>query len=61
MRPRSLCETCSMMRQVVTPKGSRYLLCQMSRTDQRYPKYPPQPIVGCEGYRAKDRSVSEPR
>jgi hypothetical protein len=53
MKDRSLCETCSMMREVVTPRGSRFLLCTMSATDQRYSKYPPQPIVRCEGFRAK--------
>lgn len=25
---RSLCETCASMREVITPKGSRFLLCQ---------------------------------
>jgi hypothetical protein len=46
----SLCETCAWMREVVTPKGSRFLLCQLSQTDPDYPKYPPQPVVGCDGY-----------
>jgi hypothetical protein len=54
--PHSLCETCSLMREVVTPKGSRFLLCTMSMTDSRYAKYPRQPIVRCEGYRAKGQS-----
>ncbi len=49
--PRSLCETCSKMREVVTPKGSRFLLCTQSKTDFRYAKYPPQPIMKCEAYR----------
>ena len=48
---RSLCETCASMREVVTPKGSRFLLCQLSRTDPAYPKYPPQPVLRCDGYR----------
>jgi hypothetical protein len=46
----SLCETCSSMREVVTPKGSRFLLCQLSQTNPDYPKYPPQPVVRCDGY-----------
>ena len=50
---RSLCETCDSMREVVTPKGSRFLLCQLSGTDRAYPKYPPQPVVRCDGYRPK--------
>ena len=53
---RSLCETCAWVREVVTPKGSRFLLCQLSQTDQAYPKYPPQPVVRCEGYQKKDKT-----
>ena len=48
--PKPLCETCAWMREVVTPKGSRFLLCQLSKTDPAYPKYPPQPVVRCEGH-----------
>jgi hypothetical protein len=55
----SLCETCSKMREVVTPRRSRFLLCTRSWTDPRYAKYPPQPIVGCEGYRASEQTRGE--
>ena len=57
--PHSLCETCASMREVVTPKGSRFLLCRLSRTDPAYPKYPPQPVVRCVGYRPGDRGEGE--
>ncbi len=60
MRYLSLCETCSMMREVVTPRGSRFLLCTMSTTDKRYARYPPQPIVRCEGYRVWPHAGSGP-
>jgi len=43
------------MREIVTPKGSRFLLCQVSQTDPAYPKYPPQPVVGCDGYQEKEQ------
>jgi len=36
--------------EVVSGKGSKFLLCQMSQQDERYPKYPPQPVVRCKGY-----------
>ena len=52
----SLCETCALMREVVTPKGSRFLLCQLSQTNSDYPKYPPQPVVQCDGYQKKDKT-----
>src|SRR5438552_9667230 len=44
------------MRSIITPKGSRFLLCQLSKSGPAYPKYPPQPIVRCEGYREKGNS-----
>ena len=53
---RSLCETCAWVREVVTPKGSRFLLCRLSQTDPAYPKYPLQPVTRCDGYRDKETS-----
>jgi hypothetical protein len=55
----SLCEMCSWMREVKTGKGSRFLLCRLAKVDASYPKYPPQPVVHCDGYRAKDDIPSE--
>jgi hypothetical protein len=49
----SLCESCALMREVLTPKKSRFLLCQLSQTNPDYPKYPPQPVVECDGYKQK--------
>lgn len=46
----SLCDTCRYMREVVSGKGSRFRLCRLSQTDRRYAKYPPQPVVQCDGY-----------
>jgi hypothetical protein len=42
------------MREIVSGKGSRFLLCQLTRDDARFPKYPPQPIVRCEGYEERE-------
>jgi hypothetical protein len=52
----SLCEACALMREVVTPKGSRFLLCQLSQTDPDSPKYPAQPVVRCDGYLKKEQT-----
>lgn len=52
----SLCETCAWMREIVTPKGSRFLLCQLSQTKPAYPKYPVQPVVRCEGYNGQEQT-----
>ena len=48
----SLCESCRWMREVTTPR-SRFLLCELSKTNPDYRKYPPQPIVRCQGYEQK--------
>ena len=58
----SLCETCENVRAVSTAR-SRFLLCRLSATNAAYPKYPPQPVVRCDGYRARksadERSVTQ--
>lgn len=46
----SLCQQCAHRRDVVTGKGARFLLCTKAMSDQRYEKYPPQPIVRCTGF-----------
>ena len=48
----SLCETCENARPVCTAR-SRFLLCELSATSAGYPKYPPQPVVRCNGYHRK--------
>lgn len=55
----SLCEICALMREVITPKGSRFLLCQLSQSDPAFPKYPRQPVVRCEGYQSRDKKEEE--
>ena len=46
----SLCESCLHKRDVVSGTASPFLLCQKSQSDRRFPKYPPQPVVRCDGY-----------
>jgi len=46
----SLCNSCANVRKVVSGTGSTFLLCQLSHTDGRFPKYPPQPVGRCDGY-----------
>jgi hypothetical protein len=48
---RSLCEGCVWLRVVATSKGSRFLLCRLSGSDAAFPKYPPQPVMTCAGFR----------
>jgi hypothetical protein len=46
----SLCPTCRFVRVIVSGKGSQFLLCEKAAEDQRFVKYPPQPVVRCGGY-----------
>jgi hypothetical protein len=46
----SLCETCLHMRLVVSDTGSRFFRCELARSDVRFAKYPPQPVIRCAGY-----------
>jgi hypothetical protein len=38
------------MREITSGKGSRFILCRKAQEDDRFPKYPPQPIASCSGY-----------
>jgi hypothetical protein len=49
----SLCELCGHMQEVISGKGSRFLLCQKSMADNRLPKYPPQPVIRCAAFEPK--------
>ncbi len=55
----SLCQSCTHCKEIVTGKGSRFLLCQLSQTDSRYSKYPPQPVVRCGGYELKEERIKD--
>ena len=55
----SLCETCFFVREIMTPKGSRFRLCQLSQSNAVYAKYPPQPVVRCHGYQNKEKSEGD--
>ena len=57
---RSLCETCENVREVRTAR-STFLLCELSLAEAAYPKYPPQPVVRCDGHRpTSDADQGEP-
>ncbi|MGA7706094.1 MAG: hypothetical protein WB998_14515 [Solirubrobacteraceae bacterium] len=45
-----LCDTCKHCRRVPNTRGSVFLLCERSRTDPAYPRYPRLPVVSCAGY-----------
>src|SRR5689334_3451541 len=45
-----LCASCAHMRLITSARGSQFLLCERSRTDPAYPRYPRLPVQACAGY-----------
>jgi hypothetical protein len=56
-----LCLGCVHGRPVVNDRGSRFVLCDLSRTDARFPRYPRLPMVRCDGFDAIDPSARSAR
>ncbi len=45
-----LCASCHYVQRIATTRGSRFYLCERSRTDPQYPRYPRLPVLACAGY-----------
>jgi len=45
-----LCASCNNVRRITSDRGSRFYLCELSKTDPRFPKYPRLPVLSCSGY-----------
>jgi len=56
----SICESCAHRKEVVSGKGSRFLMCKLSQTDRRFSKYPPQPVVDCTGFETRVPTENAP-
>jgi hypothetical protein len=46
-----LCGSCVHARIIENRRGSRFYMCELSKVDPAFPKYPPLPVVKCSGYR----------
>jgi hypothetical protein len=49
-----LCGACRHSRVVRSGRGSTFRLCELSRTDPAFPRYPPLPVVVCSGFSPLD-------
>jgi hypothetical protein len=45
-----LCDSCAHQRVVKNTRGSTFSMCERSKTQPEYPKYPRLPVRGCPGY-----------
>jgi hypothetical protein len=52
-----LCDSCAHQRLVKNTRGSRFSLCERSKTQPEFPKYPRVPVLECRGY---ERRASGP-
>ena len=52
-----LCDSCIHQRVVSNTRGSRFSLCERSKTDPEFPKYPRVPVLECRGFEARPGPV----
>jgi hypothetical protein len=54
-----LCDSCVHQRLVRNTRGSTFSLCELSRTDPAFPRYPRLPVRSCAGYEVSSRKAQE--
>jgi hypothetical protein len=54
-----LCAGCRHARVIENRRGSRFTLCELSRHDERFPRYPALPVLGCAGYAPPDARAAQ--
>lgn len=56
-----LCDSCVHQRIVRTTRGSEFSLCERSRTDDRFARYPRVPVERCPGWeRHEEQAAPDP-
>ena len=56
----SLCAKCQHTKIIKSSKGSVFVLCGLSKTDPRFSKDPPLPVVECSGYEQQPQTDCTP-
>jgi hypothetical protein len=54
-----LCDGCRHQRIVKNTRGSRFSLCERSKLDPDYPRYPRLPVLECAGYEPRGAAAGE--
>ena len=52
--PAGLCGACKHCRTTGNRRGSIFYLCELSKTDARFRRYPPLPRISCPGFELAD-------
>ncbi|HXA53791.1 MAG TPA: hypothetical protein VNV37_02850 [Solirubrobacteraceae bacterium] len=50
-----LCDSCAHQRRVPNTRGSVFSLCERSREDPAFPRYPRLPVLACPGYERRSK------
>jgi hypothetical protein len=53
--PAGLCDSCRHQRRIHNTRGSTFSLCELSKVDERFPRYPRLPVEACDGYSPETR------
>jgi hypothetical protein len=48
-----LCDACRHQKLIRNTRGSTFSLCERAKTDKRFAKYPPIPVVRCVGFQER--------
>jgi hypothetical protein len=52
-----LCADCVHARRVESSRASIFVLCELSRSDPRFSKYPRLPVLSCPGYKKNSQEA----
>ena len=55
--PAGLCDGCLHQRLVPNTRGSVFSLCERSKSDPGFPRYPRLPVQSCRGYQPRPAGV----
>jgi hypothetical protein len=50
-----LCDRCRHQRLIKNTRGSVFSLCELSKSDPAFPRYPRLPVQSCAGFTARER------
>ena len=53
--PTGLCGKCRHQRVIGNTRGSTFSLCERSKDDPSFPRYPRLPVLECRGYEPRER------
>jgi hypothetical protein len=54
-----LCDRCRHQRLVRNTRGSAFSLCELSKTDPNFPRYPRLPVRSCAGFTSRNDAEEE--